>query len=315
MKNRLGLGFEEKSDISPSTQDARAFFLELIPQFKQEVVSSLFESARQPFLEFLTHSRDEILSISRNLSSPIDSTDTAIRLFISGWSVLRRHNQADALCHAMQKWSNTWHLTADWCLDHALATLREQHLVRLSSHEAWQEAIALELKLNSICTQDTFAEEFRKRRLDTFSFRYETIAFTVEGPTFKSPAQFRQEVEQKFKDAKGESIRSATTAPNHQVDEYFEKVNKVAKELGFTKPPFHPAAEHFEWVISYQIPPVRRYREIGRDCGKDEKTIREGIQDVATLIGLPLRSSEGDKSPGRPKGAKDKAKRFRSSSK
>lgn len=136
MTRRFGLGFEPKSLISPSTQHARALFLELLPQLKEEVVPALFETARQPFLEFLTDSRDEILSISNDISASTAPTDTAVRIFISSWSALEHRQHSEAIRIALQKWASEWNLTDDWCLYHAVSTLREQHLGELSGHDA-----------------------------------------------------------------------------------------------------------------------------------------------------------------------------------
>jgi hypothetical protein len=185
----------------------------------------------------------------------------------------------------------------------------------LSGLEAWHEAVGIELKLGSICTQGAFAEEFTQRGLHTFTFRYETIDFTVEGPMYVSVPQFRLEVERQFQEAAGRGVKGARTAFKHFVDEYLEKVKKAAEDIGLSAPPFRPAEDHFAWLIRYQIPTVMTYREIGRECGRDEKTVWEGVQGVATLIGLKLRSSEEDRRKGRPVGAKDKRGRFRASSK
>lgn len=169
--------------------------------------------------------------------------------------------------------------------------------------------------MGSVCVQGVYAEEFRERGLDKFTFEYEGIDFTVEGPLFKPIAQFKQEAERRFETVGGRNIWGAKTALKHRVDEYLEQINTVAEELSLAEPPLRSAEDHFEWLIRYQIPPVMRYREIGRGCGRDDKTVREGVQGVATLTGLTLRSPEADKYQGRPKGAKDKKKRFRASSK
>lgn len=314
MTKRFGLGFETNSGASPSTQRARAFFLELLPQLKAEVVPALFETARQPFLEFLTDSRDKILSIDSDLESSTEPTDTAVRLFISSYAVLRRQKKAAALRSALQKWANDWNLTDDWCMDYAVAVLREQHLGTLDAYDAWHESVTIQLELDSVCVQGAFNEEFSKRCLDKFSFTYEEKSFTIEGPMFMSIPEFKQEVERTFEAAGVQYIRGGRTALKHKLDEYLKKVNKVKEELSFMEATARPSESHFEWLVRYQIPPVMRYREIGRHYGRDEKTVRDGVQDVAKLIGLKLRSPEEDKHPGRPKGAKDKNKRFRASS-
>lgn len=311
MTRRFGLGFEIKSGISPSTWRARAFFLELLPRLKQEVVLALFEMARQPFIEYLTHSRGEILSIATDIGSSAGPTDMAVRLFTYDWSSLQRRKRAAALRDALRKWGDYWNLIDNWCMDHAVSVLREQHLGALNAWEAWQEATVLELKLGSICVQGAFNVEFTERGLDKFGFKYEGIDFAIEGPMFTSIPEFKQEVERTFKAAGGQYIRGARTALKHRLNEYLGSVNNTAEELNYTEPRIRWAEDHFEWLVRYQIPPVTRYREIGKACGKDEKTVREGVKDVATLIGLTLRSPESDKHTGRPTGSKDKVKRVR----
>lgn len=149
MAIRFGLGLEERGDVSPSTRHARAFFLGQLLELKGEAVAALFERARLPFHEFLTSSREEILSLNNELEASTDDTGAAVRLFISNWSGVRRRSRAGALCEVLQKWAGDWNLTDEWCLDHAVAALREQHLGSLSAEEAWREAIGVELTLNS----------------------------------------------------------------------------------------------------------------------------------------------------------------------
>jgi hypothetical protein len=311
MTRRFGLGFEIKSGISPSTWRARAFFLELLPQLKQEVVSALFGTARQPFIEYLTHSREEILSIDANIDSSNVPADTAVRIFTYGWSSLQRQKRAAALRSALRKWGAAWNLADDWCMDHAVAVLREQYLNTLNASEAWHEATVFELKLGSICVQGAFNLEFSERGLDKFYFKYEGVDFAIEGPMFTSVPEFKQEVEQRFKAAGGPYIRGARTALKHRLNDYLGRVYNIAKEQNYTEPPIRLAEDHFEWLVRYQISPVMRYREIGKAYGKNEKTIREGVKDVATLVGLTLRSSGSDQHLGRPRGARDKTKRVR----
>jgi hypothetical protein len=267
--------------------------------------------AHQPFIKYLTHSREEILSIDADIGSSTGPTDTAVRIFTYDWSSLQRRKHAAVLRSALRMWGRAWNLADDWCMDHTVAVLREQHLNRLNAWEAWHEATVLELKLGSICVQGAFNIEFSERGLDKFYFKYEEIDFSIEGPMFTSVPEFKQEVERRFKAAGGQYIRGARTALKHKLNEYLGRVYNIAEEQNYVEPPIRWAEGHFEWLVRYQIPPVMRYREIGKACGKDEKTVRGGVKDVATLIGLTLRSSESDKRRGRPKGAKDTMKRVR----
>jgi hypothetical protein len=145
----------------------------------------------------------------------------------------------------------------------------------------------------------------------SFSFVHENLSFSVTGPFFKSPAQFKQEVEERFKALGGPAIRGARKALAFQLGEYREQVAKARRDLNLDAPPVRWAEDHFTWLIKYQLPPCMKYREIGREFSKDEKTVREGIKDVADLMDLTLRSSERDKHSGRPKGVRETKPRRR----
>jgi hypothetical protein len=99
-----------------------------------------------------------------------------------------------------------------------------------------------------------------------------------------------------FTNGGGPNIRGAKTALDHQLRDYLSRFERATKRQRLEQPPVRWATdEHLKWLIQYQIPPSTSYRRI---AGKDEKTVREGIQGVARLIGLTLRPSK----PGRPKG-------------
>lgn len=300
MTTRFGYGFEKKSATSPSTQHAQAFFLGLLPQVNKAVAISLFEIANKPFVEFLTNHQEEIPLIKSRIEPTPFPMDTAIRIFIYSWSALAHQKAAERLCTALREWANRWNLTDEWCLNHAVLTLRDQ---------SWDGALFW-LKTEPIFSQAELTKELTSKGLSEFSFKYQDLNFMAEGPFFRSSAQFKHEVEQSFRALRGPSVRGARKALEYQRRSYLDGVAKIRKELNLQVTPVRWAEDHFKWLIHYQIS-CMTYRGIGREFRRDEKTVREGIQDVAKLMDLTLRSSEADKYLGRPKGAKDKKPRHR----
>jgi hypothetical protein len=303
MITRFGYGYEKKSKYSPSTQHARALFLELIPSLKQEVVPDLFTIAYQPFLELLANNQDEFNSIKNSLESdllghpnftPETIMDLAVERFIPNWQTLQSREDAASLCGKLREWSSTWNLTNDWCLDYAFKTLQKGYLMSLNyiwldNYDAWRDANT-ELRLESFCMHAVSNEEIEEKGLFEFKFHFEEINFSVTGPFNKSTSEFKQEVNDKFKAAGGKSIRGASTALKLKMGEYLEKISAVMEDQNLTEPPIRWAINHFKWLICFQIPPNRRtISELSRDFSKDRKTIREGINDVANLIVLDLK--------------------------
>jgi hypothetical protein len=315
-------GYEKTSATSPATQDAQAFFLELIPQLRSEVTTTLFDIAYRPFVKFLDAHQNLILSIKQNLEASPFPTDAAIKIVVHGWSALKHREMASLLCDAFSEWGKTWNLTDEWCLNHAVVTIREQHLSCLASgiphprftEEAWRTAL-FEPQCAAIFTQAEIIQSFRHKDLHEFTFSHEQLNFTVEGPFYRPIVEFKQEVRKEFEARGGRTFRSARKSLLHQLHSYLDAVGDAANELNLKEPPIRrrAAKEHIKWLIDYQLPPCKTYRQIAREVREkeDDKTVREGIQRAASLIGLNLRSSEADKRLGRPKGAKDKNPRHR----
>lgn len=319
---RFGFGFETKSLVSPSTQQARAFFLKRLPLHRQNITFSLFDSCYDAFLAFLTSHETEIQSLKERLEPNDYPLDSAVRIFIYEWSALMRDATGEILRSALLDWANRWNLTPQWCLNHFIATLREQYLScsergladRRFTAEAWEAARIYGLSSEAIFAQHDINQQLRERGLSDFTFQSDLIPFTVEGPFFKSVTEFKREVCLRFSVEGGRSIRGERKRLDHQVEDYLQRFDAVAKRLEFIQTRVRWADEdHFVWLIGYQCPPSRNYREIARATDKHEKTIREGIKGVAQRIGLTLRSAEPDKRVGRPKGAKDQRPRHRAS--
>lgn len=328
MTKRFGFGFEEReTSFTPSAQHARALFLELLSQLRPKVIPSLFGSAHRPFVNFLNESKGEIRSIIKDIHPLADadaissavgevnpyrdiavrlSLSSALRPFLYGWSALRSRGGAGALCDALLSWAGGLNLNDEWFLGHAVTVLREQHLASLNTDEAWQQATD-ELKLDAVCMQGVTYEDFRERGLDKFSFKYKRVEITVDGPIFQPVPDFKREAERAFKAVGGHRTGGASEAFKEALSLYLSQVDGIVAELRLKNPPRNWAAENqFRWLIEYQVPRVKNYRQIARKVGKDESSIREGVRAAANLIGLTLRSSEPDKHPGRPKGSKNK---------
>ena len=335
---RLGFGYELKSAEAPSVQTARAEFLNNIAEIKPPVVLSLFETCYLPFLELLQQNEHALAALYKEVERSIPAEayilrqpkfirEKALKLHIPNWQSLEKIESASKLRQALENWTMEHNLTASWCRDDMLKVLRtfevsddkrlaltllpDRHCLNGLIGQSWHSA-ALERHLSGLHSifQSSMAVEARHTFL--FRFSFEEVTFEVSGPFYKSPTAFRQEVENHFKAANGPKLRGARKHLAYELGEYLEKVGKINTELNLTLPPgLRKADVYFTWLVDYQIPPGKNYRQIAREASKDEKTVREGIQRLASLIGLTLRSNEADKHLGRPKGAKDRASRRR----
>lgn len=286
MNQRFGYGYEYEKGLSdrPSTKHAQTFFLELVLKVRNDVWLSLQEIAHGRYSEFIAQHKDEI-------------NQTGLNVFGFSWSAIQREKTADQLCLALRKWASKWNLTDTWCLNHAVLTLRDQ---------SWQSALWW-LQTEPIMTRFILTDELKKMGIFEFVFRFDSLSSSVEGPFSTSPAKFGQEVEESSTAWGGRAIRGARKALNFQMGDYLVRVAEANELLKLTPPPVRWALDHFEWLINYQIA-GKTYREIGRAFDKDEATVREGIKDVAKLVGLTLRPASR---PGRPKGIKETERRHR----
>jgi hypothetical protein len=323
---RFGFGYEKQCANSPSTELARAEFLSPILETKPEVVSSLFNTAYHHFSCLLARNEDLIASLCHSLESEIPEEayilrqkkyirERAIERLIPNWLSLQQRDGADSLRVAIEDWALNHNLRADWCLDHAIDFLREFEgseykewassvpnvvLLRDLVRRAWQSAL-VNRHCHALGVQYQSNVEVEERGAFSFVFESDRIRFEVPGPFNKFIPAFKEEVEKTFVALAGPSIPGARKSLRHRLAMYLEEVERVRQELGLKKPPVRWAAgEHFNWLINYQIPPCMNYRQIA-GVDKDEKTVREGIEDVARLVGLTLRRSKA----GRPKGSKD----------
>ena len=151
----------------------------------------------------------------------------------------------------------------------------DSYFLETSSTRAWYCAV------HNSCdpARAQFLSNMRVAELGvySFSFAFDKMTFSVSGPFFKSPAQFNQEVEENFKKAGGPAIRGARKALEFQLAKYRQEVTKAVQELNLEAPPIRWGANHFDWIIDYQVDRTS-YREIGRKSKKDEATVREAVK-------------------------------------
>lgn len=338
MAKHFGLGPEKESPNSPSVQHARIHFLRLILELKRRTALDIL-AAHKPFSELLSNSQNKIDSMYELEASkwpeddvimrePNGIRERAVRNFIPSWTSLQKIEGASVLCQSLQDWAQTYNLTDDWCLDHAIAFLRAFHFGAAKINwqgllpdievfgfyfwdviaKAWEKALS-ERQSQAAITHYRTNAEFEKRapRLYSFNFEFESLKLHLSGPRWRREREFREEVKKKFDEFGGRAIRGARKALDIKIADYIRQVSQVENELELIPPPTLWAEDHFKWLVEHQIPPTKEYRKIAGEVKKAESTIREGVDKVAATLGLTQRSTEPDKHPGRPKGSKNKS--------
>lgn len=253
------------------------------------------------------------------------------------WSELQKKEKAKDLCAALEDWVEKWNLTTltdDWVLDFAIDMLRnfrakflngwENDFKRNSYNERffitqfnnwlysngdWDSAL-LNLRQDGSSRQFHIAVEFTQ---PAFTFEYSDIKISETWfPNWKHKKVFREEMMEQFNKkffirlTERLEIKLGTKSRFEKaLTEYIREVD-LKKNKNFRRSPRKNTGErHFLWLIDYQIPPCKNYRQIARENNSDIKTVREGIARVAEQIGLKLRKKT---SGGRPKGATTKQK-------
>lgn len=332
---RFGYGYEVRTPNSSSTQTARAEFLKLLLSQRPQVVLKLFAIAIQPFYDLLSESEEVIASLSESLEAEIpDGADIlrepkfirqrAIMDLLPSYGALRQVNGANQLRQSLDAWGFESNLSDEWCLNHALAFLRDfdddtDRKMALALLNRYSDSYCLRNVINRAwyCAIHNSCDPARAQFLSnlcvaelgvySFTFAFDEITFSVSGPFFKCPAQFNQEVEENFRKAGGPAIRGARKALEFQLANYRQEVTKAVRELNLEAPRIRWGADHFDWLIDYQIDRMS-YREIGRRFKKDEATVREAVKNMAKLMDLTLRSA---KRSSRPSGVPETKRRRR----
>jgi len=315
-------GFETQSARRPSVQSARHEFLSGIARLKGHTVLDLFASAYQPYTELITRKSNQIQTISNDLESQIPASnyilrqpefirERAIKTIMPDWRALQKVQDADALCLSLRTWSERNNLIDEWCLDHAVLFLRawdgsdekkmaiallpDPHYLLTVINRCWQSAL-LDGRLRGLANQFQTSSEIERLGLLSYVFKYDAVEFRVTGPFSKSIAAFKREVYQEFQTRDGKSVRGAKKALDFKLGAYLNKIRPVTTRLGMKAPHTRWAMHgHLNWLVQYQVPPNKTFREVARQVGKHERTIRDGIRVAANFIGITLRSSEKDK--------------------
>jgi hypothetical protein len=235
---RFGFGFERQSASSPSTHQAQVFFLKLLAERRPEIVSDLFD-AYYALAEFASSRRAELVSIQERIEPTSYASETAIRILLPGLPAIQCKSAA-AVSSKLSRWAKKWNLIDEWCLDHGLATLREQLISCQSggsphgrfTHEAWETALYLGGSSEAIFSQNDINQELRKGGLSDFTFGHDLIdTIEVEGPFFKSVPEFRREVIQRFEIARGREVRGLRRALDRALESYLKQFCAQANSL------------------------------------------------------------------------------------
>lgn len=200
------------------------------------------------------------------------------------WEVV--HNSAarpatfTVVAENLLAWAQRWHLDTPWLLDAALLTLWEWETAKrpVPSRDPGGE-----LRLPSgktIPAYPRFAPgSIRYRPPPGVSHDEFWITFTsgyAWDPTFESRPKFAAHLRDEFE---------------RKLRMYLNDIEDAAEAAGLVAEPKQRASKHFEWLVQYQV--LRRtYRGIARNLRSRERTIRQGIQHAADLVGLPLRAAQ-----------------------
>ncbi len=105
---------------------------------------------------------------------------------------------------------------------------------------------------------------------------------------------------------KGKVSRGVKGEAETALNEYIHALKLQAEKLGLKRTVRKWRESHFEWLVLFQIPPRTLKGEIARRAVADVKTISEGIESTAQLIGLTLQPAAA---PGRPRGISGESNR------
>lgn len=297
MARRFGFGLERKSAVTPSVLDARAYFLEMLPTLNEHTVTSLFATSYQPFSEFLNSSQAAIASIKDEIEKDPDTTEVAtsvaaefnteiaIKILTLGWYALQDVDGAESLCCSLKEWAQQQNLTDDWCVDHAIGTLREYYL-RLPGYsylDAWRAA-CVNLRLDALCNHHADIYEVGEAGLHQFHFQLKQVNFTFASPLESSTARFKSEVLQKFESF----VKGAREALLSEMDLYLDRLAAITEGMELSEPPIRWAEDHFKWLVEYQVNGTAIQQLARSYLGDVDKrvVIRDGIRNAAQLIGL-----------------------------
>ncbi|MDQ3805490.1 MAG: hypothetical protein M3416_16885 [Acidobacteriota bacterium] len=208
---KLFFGEYEPAHRELSIGNARVAFLNAVRRHIPEVLEEL---NGQPF------------ECYKNIGAP----------FAQWWEIKHgRVGRESSLRASLFRWSKTWRLEPEWCLDHALRTLWEWHAFPSQREKLmWQQGGGWMVPTN---------EEERR--------------FTFEHPGWEPTHDFRKSIKREIQEAF-----------NRQLEEYLDRMESLVKERGYVKTKQKNEPEHFEWLACFQVKGMN-YAEI-RDSFKPQ---------------------------------------------
>src|SRR5690242_2049920 len=257
----FGYGYQSNSQESPSVQTARAEFLAIILERKDQVVRDLI-SCYPAFDEFLKRMDPTVGALVNEIIAglpkedwiqrqPLFVRERALKKLMPNASSLETLGWSEPLAQGVKHWGLRHHISDAWCLDDALAVLREFDVMEEKAmalallpdghyfvevwKRAWQAA-ATERRLcglHGICESSMAVEE---QGGFSFTFRDGSLKISVSGPFYKPISAFRREVNDRFREAGGTKVRGARKQLDYLLKEYLASVAEVTKKLDLTAP-------------------------------------------------------------------------------
>ncbi len=292
-------------------------------------------SLHTAFIELLapTFSRDKglVLNYPRailmtELLRPFENLRGALATAFPDWKALEQIKPAAQLRQIVLKWSQDWNLDEDWCRDYALAGLCDWLSDRgirwgIMSSLSFGRAIA-EVRIENFWAQrtETFflpdggIAEFRRliaqvATISRFEFVRKNISFQTShwNPLLSYRDDWARRSEDEFRAYLARFRQAGNPVPTGVLtrfravrDEYLDKIEKAAPQVGLIKTPRRWATKHLTWTVRFQ---VQRWSlaKIEKADSKPRNTINDGIKRTLDFIHLKRRP---DLPHGMPKGTR-----------
>lgn len=326
MRERLGFGYEKRTDNTPSKFTARAMFLKAIYQLRPDVINDLFEVGCPAFERLIlnVNNRPKIEEMAQTATeyviesylTPREFESIAVRGIIKDkqvWTKLDGSKETDSI---LQDWGERWNLTGEWCLECAriaLCNFVYDRRVRSLSYEQMKRSAWLwtvkNLRTTGIVkgsSQEYEAQQSHPFLESEFNFEYREFVFNFPNcfSGIKSIEEWEEQVfetfEKKVTDYKFDKAKEQfqmQAAFLKAVDSHIKEVRTKAKKLGY-KISSTKEQKHFEWLVRYQIPPIESYADIALTEYNNLNlwtAIYKGVKDTAKLIGFERRRTKSKK--------------------
>lgn len=322
---KLGLGpFEPIRPGTPSTIQARIYFLRAVEETEPRVVLSLHDGTFIYFLCFIyLHFQSRIRAAKslkeqtasearRNLRNHITADE--IKELIPSWKALTNIEEARPVAASLQKWAESWHLNEEWCLDYAVRAMRMWLLSEYPDNPpSWWEAdsgqfeedggLMIDAIWNNVSMTDVISLYKEAYEDDEpaygFNFEYKEFSFHSAGwsPFYDEIGEWKERVTDAFRSELASFRREHNRIPKgikqafaRSMDEHVGSLRSAARKLGLKPAPKKRDFDHFRWLVYYQVrKPNQSLERIAKEHAADIKTVSSGVKRTARLIGLKLR--------------------------